>query len=630
MDGFNKKDYKRQDLLLHISQSLIQTLDYEEVLQIISDGMSDLLEIETAAIYLIEDEDTLFLGATTPELPAEVPEYVRIARIQEHPHIDLTIKTRSPQVVADTRSADLSPQEKAVTQLRNIKSLLILPFVKQDSVIGALFLGTTKKQRYFAQPEIDFGQTVANQLSIGIQNAKLHRDLLLKNKSLENEIEVRREAERNLIKAKHRIEENEFLFRNLFNQAAEGILLMDFYGNVLKTNNAFASMHGYSIEEVLQSNVSSFDTTGDGAISLTKKYIDELLNGKIISQETDHLHKDGRHFPLSVTSQVIDLKGDKFLLCFHQDLTDKKRVEEELRQHRNHLKVLVREKTAELDATIEELKAANDELVAKNTIIKTKNVELNNALRVLKEARMQLVQSEKMASLGILTAGVAHEINNPLNYIMGSYYALQTYFDDHQLPEPEFVSSILDGLHQGVEKATEIVRGLNQFSRDNKQRDELCNVHEILDNCLSMLNNKIKYVIEVDKNYYSGDLQIKGNVGQLHQALLNILTNAVQAMPEQGKLSIATAKDGNKAMIAVKDTGVGIEDADLGKITDPFYTTKPPGEGTGLGLSITYTILKEHGGSMDFSSAVNHGTTVTLSLPLLVAVDDNSELTESE
>ena len=194
----HRKFPDEHNVLFKISKSIISTLDYEKVLQIISDGMSEMLEIETAAIFLLEDKNELYLGATTPPLSPDMPDALRRIHLKDHLHINKTLITRKPHVIIDTKTEALTQEEKKVVELRNLRSLLYLPFIQEENVLGVLILGTSNKSRTFSTDEIDYSQTIANQLSIGIQNARLHLDLQLKNKKLEIEINERKKAERAL------------------------------------------------------------------------------------------------------------------------------------------------------------------------------------------------------------------------------------------------------------------------------------------------------------------------------------------------------------------------------------------------------------------------------------------------
>ena len=482
----SKRNRREQNILLEISTNIISTLDYEKVLQIISDGMSDLLEIETAAIYLIEGENELYLGATTPPLPPDFPEYLRRFPVVDHFHIQKTILSRTSKFILDTSLETLTPAEQEIVAVRKLRSLLYFPFIKEDHVIGVLILGTSNKTRNFSKEEIELGQTVANQLSIGIQNARLHHDLKMKNTELKNEIQVR-----------------------------------------------MAIAH-------------------------------------------------------------------------------------ELKNHRDNLEKLVNEKTRALDETIEVLKTTNDELYLKNDTIEKQNIELRETLKDLREAQSKLIHAEKMASLGVLTAGVAHEINNPLNYITGAYEGIKNYLhEDNGNLQHTHVPALLDALKSGLDRVQNIVKSLNQFSRDDKIKTEDCKIDQIIDNCLTILYYQLKDRIEVEKKYQELADAVQGNVGNLHEVFLNILTNAIQAIDGHGTIAISVMQVNDTIVTEIKDSGIGVQKGDLAKLTDPFFTTKAPGLGTGLGLSIAYKIIKAHGGTIEFNSEVGQGTTVHVILPVM-------------
>lgn len=243
-------------------------------------------------------------------------------------------------------------------------------------------------------------------------------------------------------------------------------------------------------------------------------------------------------------------------------------------------------------------------LVAKNRI-------LGASMKELQETTQKLIQSEKMASLGIMSAGVAHEINNPLNFIKGGIEVL-----DEELKKEKNLSMdhepCIHVVKEGVTRAAAIVNSLSHFSRQTDSMDESCDLHNILDNCLVMLQQKLKYKANLIKNYSSDTVLIKGNEGKLHQVFLNFLSNAEQAIESKGTVTIDTVVHEKTISISIADTGVGIDPENLKKISDPFFTTKPVGKGTGLGLTITYRIIEEHGGSVSVSSKAGKGTKFTV------------------
>lgn len=238
-----------------------------------------------------------------------------------------------------------------------------------------------------------------------------------------------------------------------------------------------------------------------------------------------------------------------------------------------------------------------------------KNRQLRNSLNDLQKTTQKLVQSEKMASLGIMSAGVAHEINNPLNFIRGGIDMLSKQLGNSQETKP-----YIEAIDEGVNRASSIVNSLNHFSRENSSRDEICDIHEIINNCLVVLQHKLKFKIDVIKKYCDArPLRIRGNEGQLHQAILNIISNAIQAISRDGTITFETCTISDTLKLKITDTGEGISEENLSRISDPFFTTKAAGEGTGLGLSIAFKIIEDHNGSVNVESKLSEGTSFNIS-----------------
>ncbi|MFY0253535.1 7TM diverse intracellular signaling domain-containing protein [Chitinophaga sp. 30R24] len=282
------------------------------------------------------------------------------------------------------------------------------------------------------------------------------------------------------------------------------------------------------------------------------------------------------------------------------------------------------------------------------------NLELNNALTNLKEAQTRLVEKEKMASLGQLTAGIAHEINNPINFVTSNIKPLKLDIADLQellnrydelsasqnIPQSlasieafkkeidinyihEEISSLIKGIEDGAARTAEIVKGLRTFSRLDESEVKSIDIHEGLDSTLVLLRNAIPPYVNIVKEY--GNLpKIECYAGKINQVFMNIFSNALNAIKTKKEhhneaISIQTQLEGNFVIITIKDTGIGMSEAVREKIFDPFFTTKDVGEGTGLGLSIVFSIIEKHRGRIIVNSAPGEGAEFIIYLPLNLA-----------
>ncbi len=240
--------------------------------------------------------------------------------------------------------------------------------------------------------------------------------------------------------------------------------------------------------------------------------------------------------------------------------------------------------------------------------------------RELEEAQTQLLQAEKLASIGQLAAGVAHELNNPLMVIMGNVQlSLREMKRGTQGPK-ELLSQTEEALkeiEQESQRAKMIVNNLLNFARVTSPSRVETEIHPILDESVKLVSHQADLQsVEVTKRYAAHLPAVKVDPGQIKQVFVNVILNAVQAMPLGGKVTLETGVSGAYLKVLVQDTGVGISSDDLQKVFDPFYTTKEVGIGTGLGLSLSYSIVQNHQGMINLISKVGQGTTVTILLPL--------------
>ncbi|MGC2064211.1 MAG: PAS domain S-box protein [Thermodesulfovibrionales bacterium] len=278
-------------------------------------------------------------------------------------------------------------------------------------------------------------------------------------------------------------------------------------------------------------------------------------------------------------------------------------------------------------------------------ILDIQHQELESAYNELKIAQSQIVQQEKMASIGQLAAGVAHEINNPTGFIMSNLGSLRKYMDklteflriqgeaiDGEQAEAvarqrkalkvDFIiddtKSLVTESLDGAERIKKIVQDLKNFSRVDEAEQKLTDINAGLESTINIVWNELKYKASVKKEY--GEIpQTKCNAGQLNQVFMNMLVNAAHAIEKQGEIRIRTWKEEQSIYVTISDTGSGVPADKLNRIFEPFYTTKEVGKGTGLGLSIAYDIVKKHQGEIRVESEIGKGTTFTVRIPLVEA-----------
>ncbi len=229
-----------------------------------------------------------------------------------------------------------------------------------------------------------------------------------------------------------------------------------------------------------------------------------------------------------------------------------------------------------------------------------------------KRLQQELIQNEKMAAIGMLAGGVAHEINNPLGGILAFTQLLM-----RGLSKEEPIRPDLEEIERAAVRCKKIVADLLDFSRisSGKEMQQL-DVNMLIEKIVPFIKTELKsYNVDLKLDLKPNIKPVEGDANRLQQVFLNLLTNGCQSMPKGGCLTVSTFTDGDKTCVSVKDNGCGIAKENIGRIFDPFFTTKSPGKGTGLGLSISYRIIKEHEGTVLVESVPNKGSTFTVKLP---------------
>ncbi|UXI70436.1 ATP-binding protein [Tahibacter amnicola] len=309
-------------------------------------------------------------------------------------------------------------------------------------------------------------------------------------------------------------------------------------------------------------------------------------------------------------------------------------------------------RTSELRQANTALRGEIDERVAAQQALSERNQQLQALNETLASRHSQLIQSEKLASVGQLAAGVAHEINNPIGFVRSNLGTLRDYYVtlltladryrdlESHLPEGhpaaaelarlraavdiDYLRSdgeaLLDETQDGVNRVQKIVRDLRDFSQIDSTAWQWADLHAGLDSTLNVLSHAIRGKVDVIK-CYAEIPPVRCVLADINQVFLNVLVNALQAMDGHGVLTISTGITDGQAWVAIRDNGAGIRPDHLPHVFEPFFTTRPVGSGTGLGLAVAYNVIRRHGGSIDIESAVGAGTTVTVRMPVQGPLD---------
>ncbi len=286
--------------------------------------------------------------------------------------------------------------------------------------------------------------------------------------------------------------------------------------------------------------------------------------------------------------------------------------------------------------SLQQNRKKNRLLNQQNEALQNQKAQLENTLQRLHQMREQLMLSEKMASIGQLTAGIAHEINNPISFVANNVQALKLDLADieqlmsrEQLQNPAFIElnqeiqTLMESIERGVNRTGDIVKGLRIFAHNDESDFTKVDIHQCIDAALTLLTFEIRNRCQIIKRY--GTIpSVYGQAGKLNQVFLNILTNAVQAVlsihseaaPPTGFIEIVTLKAINIVEIRITDNGCGMDETTQKRIFEPFFTTKAVGEGTGLGMAICYGIIQQNRGTINVISEKGQGTTIVITLPI--------------
>jgi PAS domain S-box-containing protein len=421
---------------------------------------------------------------------------------------------------------------------------------------------------------------------------------------------------------------------------ADFVIVTDPRMVVTKVNAAIQGVLGYKVDDLKDRPIETvLRGTGGGNVLLTPSEMEQLTAAGTLWGKSGMLRsREGEGIPVQMNLSLVKDSGGQItgIVIVARDVRETLRLVADLQQAKVTLEERVRQRTVEIEQALRERERANLELTRKDD---------------------QLVRQEKLASLGQLAAGVAHEINNPVGFVNSNLQMLQTYLKDltqyverttaltsrlsntaerDGVREPirEFsewsrqlrVEQTIEDARQavvesidGLNRVKKIVSALREFSHADQDEPDWADLNEGLESTINIVWNELKYKATLHRDY--GDLpKVSCYPHQLNQVFMNLLVNAAQAIPERGQIWVKTWADTDQVYIDIRDTGSGIPEDHLSKIFDPFFTTKPVGQGTGLGLSIVYGIVERHGGMIRVNSRVGEGTTFHLTFPIQRAV----------
>ncbi len=420
--------------------------------------------------------------------------------------------------------------------------------------------------------------------------------------------------------ARHRreVSQGTVLFNAIFEAAQTGLMILD-SGNrqIMDVNPMAAKTLGYTVDDLLGEQI--------------HHYMPEEQQEQCPFHSS---HAEKKSGTMNLKTSSDDLVPVLFSTTF-------------LQEEFSNLMVFSFLDISEQTSTENQLRESHDKLQQANT--------------QLKEHKDRIVQSEKLASIGQLAAGVAHEINNPVGYVTSNLGTISEYIDTmkivielyrelaalpedekekqatlqqaiQEIEEDEDLEFIIDDCDkvmtesmEGVHRVAEIVQNLKSFAREDSDARGPHNINDGIEAMIKMVWNELKYSCEIIKEY--GQIPVvQCHKGQINQVIMNLLVNASHAMPEGGgTITITTSVNNGRVEICIADTGSGIPEEILSKIFDPFFTTKDVGKGTGLGLSISHGIIFDHGGTIEVDSEVGKGTTFRIYLPLGPVSEENPD-----
>lgn len=627
------------------------------------------------------------------EKDRQIPKFLSSTPAGEKPLIQTRLLRTVLEFLASENKTLLWEDLWEVDSIRNqlkrcpFETIIVSPITINDDRTDAIII-INYSLVGVASRVIDFIAFISSALSLTLQNARLYKDLQRKNEELRNwtiHVEDRLEA------GTKKLLEKELQYHVLFEGGHDGIIVHDLDGKIFESNRAACILLGYSKQELLHSQWKNFASNDGYKEQMT--YFQRVSNKEDIHVfETTLKRKNGSGFTAELSSRRVRFMDQDVVQTFIRDISMRKALEESLRESKEKYRILVESSLVGvfiiqkgmiqfanryfeamtgydqfdlLEANFFDLVAPQDrntvsareslremgeeqpdhyetrltrkngdtfwaELRVGRIIIDSKPAILGNIVDVTqrKQLENQLMETKKMESIGTLAGGIAHDFNNLLGGILG--YASLLLSD---MPEDHDHFEDIKAIADTTKRAADLTNRLLAFARGGKYQVNPIDLNRLMKNIVSLLPKETGHHVKIDSKSQKELWPVLGDSKQIHQALQNICTNSIEAMPDGGHLVIETSNipidstlehphlrnhPGDYVHISISDTGVGMDEKIKSRVFEPFFTTKPTGEGTGFGLAMVYGVIKNHDGVIWIDSAVDEGTRIDIYLPRFI------------